>query len=189
MPIKVRCPNPACGKSASISDDHVGRTLRCGNCGEKFTAASLIEEPGSPGTGVKARPSTVIGKVRASTANGISPSHDQAADDHRKSAASKGVGDGPKQIGRFQIRARVGAGAFGTVFRAYDPQLDREVALKVPHTVSLDSSKAVERFLREAKAAAQLRHPHIVPMNARERENETEMGRGETGVLHPGAPI
>jgi WD40 repeat protein len=50
------------------------------------------------------------------------------------------------------------------VYRAYDPQLDREVALKVPQGGTLESRKAVERFLREAKAAAQLRHPHIVPV-------------------------
>jgi WD40 repeat protein/tRNA A-37 threonylcarbamoyl transferase component Bud32 len=50
------------------------------------------------------------------------------------------------------------------VYRAYDPHLEREVALKVPQAGTLDSPKAVERFLREAKAAAQLRHPHIVPI-------------------------
>jgi tRNA A-37 threonylcarbamoyl transferase component Bud32 len=67
-------------------------------------------------------------------------------------------------VGRFCIRARVGAGAFATVYRAYDPQLDREVALKVPHPGSLDDPTSRARFLREARAAANLRHPHIVPV-------------------------
>ena len=49
-------------------------------------------------------------------------------------------------------------------YRGYDPQLDREVALKVPIAGTLDSPQRVERFLREARAAAQLRHPHIVPV-------------------------
>jgi WD40 repeat protein len=70
----------------------------------------------------------------------------------------------PKQIGRFQVRARLGEGAFGTVYLAYDPQLDREVALKVPRAGTLASPRHVERFLREARSAAQLRHPHIVPV-------------------------
>jgi serine/threonine protein kinase len=68
------------------------------------------------------------------------------------------------QIGRFQIRARLGTGAFGTVYQAYDPQLERIVALKVPPAGVLDSPHRVERFLGDAKAAAQLQHPHIVPV-------------------------
>jgi len=63
----------------------------------------------------------------------------------------------PAVIGRYRIDALLGRGAFSEVYRAYDPQLDREVALKVPNVAS-------ERFLREARAAARLRHPHIVPV-------------------------
>lgn len=62
------------------------------------------------------------------------------------------------------MRQRLGSGAFGTVYRAYDPQLDREVAVKVPNPGVMKDGRRVERFLREAKAAAQLRHPHIVPV-------------------------
>jgi WD40 repeat protein/tRNA A-37 threonylcarbamoyl transferase component Bud32 len=72
--------------------------------------------------------------------------------------------DWPKCLGRFQIRARIGVGGFGAVYRAYDPVLDREVALKVPRAEVLREPKARARFLREPKAAAQLRHPHIVPI-------------------------
>jgi WD40 repeat protein len=65
------------------------------------------------------------------------------------------------QLGRFQLRAALGQGGFGMVYRAYDPVLDREVALKVPKFPP-DQPEKVERFLREAKAAARLRHPNIV---------------------------
>ncbi len=68
------------------------------------------------------------------------------------------------RIGRFEVRGRIGQGAFGTVYRAYDPHLGREVALKVPNPETLNSPKRVERFLREARASAGLRHPHIVPV-------------------------
>ncbi len=67
-------------------------------------------------------------------------------------------------IGRYQIRDKVGKGAFGTVFQAYDPKLDRMVALKVLHPQALTSQRAVERFQREARAAARMLHPHIVPV-------------------------
>jgi serine/threonine protein kinase len=65
-------------------------------------------------------------------------------------------------IGRYQIWEKLGSGAFGTVYRAFDPHLEREVALKVLRPEALDSPQAVERFQREAVVAAGLRHPHIV---------------------------
>jgi WD40 repeat protein/serine/threonine protein kinase len=67
----------------------------------------------------------------------------------------------PDCVGRFEVRQRLGMGGFGSVYRAYDPQLGREVALKVPHPHLLTAAHR-ERFLREARAAAQLRHPHLV---------------------------
>lgn len=68
------------------------------------------------------------------------------------------------RIGRFEIRTALGEGAFGRVYRAHDPQLDREIALKVAKPEQMNTPQRIERFLREAKAAAQLRHPHIVPV-------------------------
>jgi hypothetical protein len=68
----------------------------------------------------------------------------------------------PDTIGRFLVQERLGCGAFGTVYRAVDPTLDRDVALKVPHPDFQRDERAVARFLREARAAARLRHPHIV---------------------------
>jgi WD40 repeat protein len=64
--------------------------------------------------------------------------------------------------GRFQLLERVGQGGFGAVWRARDTVLERIVALKVPHASLLTSAECVARFEREARAAAQLRHPGIV---------------------------
>ena len=63
-------------------------------------------------------------------------------------------------LGRFDLLERIGAGGFGTVWRARDRQLDRMVAVKVPHEGQLTAMEA-DRFLREARAAAQLKHPGI----------------------------
>jgi WD40 repeat protein/tetratricopeptide (TPR) repeat protein len=70
----------------------------------------------------------------------------------------------PERVGRFKVRELVGEGTFGEVYRAHDPQLDRDVALKVAKPGALASPQRVRRFLREAKAAANLRHPNIVPL-------------------------
>jgi hypothetical protein len=76
--------------------------------------------------------------------------------------AMAGQKSGPLgRIGRFQLQAVLGQGGFGRVYRAYDPQLDRQVALKVPRFAP-DDADQVERFLGEAKAAARLRHANIV---------------------------
>ncbi len=68
-------------------------------------------------------------------------------------------GDGPKRIGRFKILRTLGRGGYGVVFLALDPQLDRQVALKVPRPEALVTDELRRRFLREAKAAAC--SPHI----------------------------
>ncbi len=51
------------------------------------------------------------------------------------------------------------------MWRARDTELDRIVALKIPHTGLLTAAEDLERFHREARAAAQLRHPGIVPVH------------------------
>ena len=70
----------------------------------------------------------------------------------------------PPAIGRFRIRKLIGGGGFGQVYLAFDPRLDREVALKVLRD-DRPPARVVERFFREARAAAQLDHPHIVPIH------------------------
>jgi WD40 repeat protein len=67
-------------------------------------------------------------------------------------------------LGRFELIAAVGSGAFGAVYRARDPRLDRIVAVKVPRAGNLPGGQDLDRFLREARSAAQLRHPGIVPV-------------------------
>jgi WD40 repeat protein/Flp pilus assembly protein TadD len=67
-------------------------------------------------------------------------------------------------LGRFELRRELGHGAFGIVWLAHDPQLRRDVALKVPRAEALVSPEARQRLLREARAAAGLDHPNVVPV-------------------------
>lgn len=69
-------------------------------------------------------------------------------------------------IGRYSILGLLGEGAMGIVYRAYDPVLDREVAVKelrVPEGMSSKThTDAIERFYTEARAAGRIQHPNVV---------------------------
>jgi hypothetical protein len=78
----------------------------------------------------------------------------------------------PKSVGRFLLEKKLGAGGFGSVWLARDSDLDRIVAVKIPRKGQL-SPFEMEQFYREARAAAQLRHPHIVPVHEVGRDGDT----------------
>ncbi len=71
----------------------------------------------------------------------------------------------PASFGRFELREVVGRGGFGTVYRAYDKQLDREVAVKIPRRGAFETPDQVNRFLREARSGGKLSHPNICPIH------------------------
>ena len=79
---------------------------------------------------------------------------------------SPGSGQGGvRRWGRFEIRGQLGKGGMGTVYRAWDPDLGRELALKVLHGLDVDH-KRLARFEREGVIAAQLQHPGIVRIHS-----------------------
>src|SRR4051795_2548052 len=63
---------------------------------------------------------------------------------------------------RYRLDAEIGAGGMSTVYRAFDTVLERPVAIKLMHRDIARDSDQLERFRREARAVAQLNHPHIV---------------------------
>src|ERR1700721_2041181 len=71
----------------------------------------------------------------------------------------------PKHIGRYRVEKVLGKGGFGLVYLAYDGQLERLVAIKVPHRYRTSSPEDVEAYLTEARTVASLDHPHIVPVH------------------------
>ena len=75
------------------------------------------------------------------------------------------------RLGHFELIEQLGVGGFGTVWKARDKELGRHVAVKFPRRGQLSPGEA-EQFLREARAAAQLRHPNIVTVHEVGRDGE-----------------
>src|SRR5207253_1580011 len=83
------------------------------------------------------------------------------ADETAASGGEKGELTG-KQVGGYQLRERLGRGGMGTVYKALQVSLDRQVALKVLARDLSSDRRRVEMFLSEARAAGKLNHPNIV---------------------------
>jgi eukaryotic-like serine/threonine-protein kinase len=85
--------------------------------------------------------------------------------EHARAAAPGAAGDplvGRLLDGRYRIGSRVARGGMASVYEATDTRLDRTVAVKVMHPGLGDDQEFAERFVREARAAARLNHPHVV---------------------------
>ena len=90
------------------------------------------------------------------------------------------------RLGAYEVVAKLGEGGMGEVYRAHDPRLGRDVALKVlPQDMSGDPAR-LERFTREARAIAALNHPHIVTIYSTE---EADGVRFLTMELVDGQPL
>src|SRR5689334_20684999 len=68
-------------------------------------------------------------------------------------------------VGEYFLQRELGRGGMGVVYLARDVQLDRDVAIKVLPSPLARTAESRERFLREARTAAGLSHPHIVPIH------------------------
>ncbi|HYH68893.1 MAG TPA: protein kinase, partial [Urbifossiella sp.] len=165
--MRFACPH--CGKAFRAPTDAAGRTAKCNACGSTFPVAAPTDpaDPAAPAATVSlpVDPPAPVDPNKRSTARPPVGSTDSRTGSHHGTRdpadASAGV---PQRLGRFQVRGFVGEGSFAEVYAGYDPQLDREVALKVARPGTLGTARRVKRFLREARAAGNLRHPNIVPL-------------------------
>jgi hypothetical protein len=152
--IEVTCP---AGHTFKVKQAYAGRSGRCPHCGETVVVpAEPTLHEGDRQTAKSPADSKGSGSELLVIGDEEPPS---AAAPETKSAISR---TSVKRLGRFELIEVVGTGGFGTVYRARDPQLDRDVALKAPRSGALADDDDANRFLREAKASAQLRHPNIV---------------------------
>jgi eukaryotic-like serine/threonine-protein kinase len=82
----------------------------------------------------------------------------------------------PPSLGRYRVTARLGAGGFGVVYKAHDDDLERDVAIKVPHRHRIATAADIEAYLTEARMLATLDHPGIVPVH--------DVGRTADGLCY-----
>lgn len=122
------------------------------------------------------------GNGAASTSAGVDLSSRSAAAESVELVIDPGrhiarrLAGGPFRVGRFEMLAELGVGSFGYVFRARDTELDRIVAVKFQRAGRIADAEEVERFHREARSAAQLKHLGIVSLY--------ETGQTEEGVCY-----
>jgi predicted Zn finger-like uncharacterized protein len=128
--------------------------LQCPNCSASFTLDSQILGPAThcPRCGRSFNPSMVGQSTPTPSAAGS------------QSLQAGMTLDLPEQFGRYRILKRLGQGGMGAVFLAHDTQLDRRVALKIPYFRPWDDPGIIDRFYREARAAATLDHPNLCPI-------------------------
>jgi hypothetical protein len=89
---------------------------------------------------------------------------------------SEGVLSVPERLGRYRILELLGAGSFGAVYRGRDEDLQREVAIKVPHRYLTDYAQGTDKYFAEARILASLDHPGIVPVY--------DIGRTDAGIFY-----
>jgi serine/threonine protein kinase len=142
-PVRVVCGG--CLRSVELSQAPGESHNRCPHCGG-------VLDSQADGSVIDTKVANPLDGVRAAELNPPDSSEDWTENWTRGSLG---------MLGRFQLRERLGDGGFGQVFLAFDPRLDRDVALKVLKEPN-PSERVMERFFREARAAARLDHPNIV---------------------------
>ncbi len=171
---KVNCPN--CDQAYKVSAKQAGTHAACRKCGQGFTIEmqkdeTLIvkastaddqndrggrdEEKGKSGTGTSQPAQPHESPPRTRREPSLSASRPT-----KPAVARFTLGPG-KKIGPYQIRQELGRGGMGIVWEAYDPVLQRKVAIKtLPSELTRDKQR-LQRFLREARSAAKLHHTHV----------------------------
>ena len=158
--MQIQCPH--CQVAIQVLDETLAEETLCPSCGSRISSAERNKStPPITPLASDGRETTLL----PASPSGLPFSLPLASQSDSASAATQPTApQRPPMIeafGRFQLLKRLGGGAYGEVFWAYDPQLDRDLAIKRPHQRRLPAELA-ERFAREARSAAQLQHRHIV---------------------------
>ena len=180
---------PKCHAAYKILSDRVDREVTCRSCGHRWVpshAASPAAANGSsaaslpqalPATPTPAAPADDPASALEAMARAVEgrppaslPRAAPAAAPGQAAAAPRHEGRADPLVGMtingFKIQGRIGSGGFGVVYRAFDTNLERTVAVKMlPPRIAKSSAGLLERFRREALSAAKLSHPNIVTIH------------------------
>ena len=102
----------------------------------------------------------------------LSNAPDQSLTRHEESSTDRELLTGDT-LGKYKLRKKLGQGGMGTVYLAFDPMIEREVAVKVLPPQVAGQSKAHDRFLSEARATGKLNHPNVVAIYDIAREGDS----------------
>ena len=186
MPITIQCPNPDCQQKYILKEGSLGGQARCKKCGMDFTLEMKADETG----GLMPRTSCLPASKRPTPA------------DAAQSAAASPTPSRPatrsaqKKVGPYSVLRRLGGGAMGEVWLAYDPSLDRQVAIKTLRPEVALGPQGLDRFLREARLAAKLHHTNAVTVYQVGAEGKTAYiameyveGQSLDKAISPGKPM
>jgi serine/threonine-protein kinase len=152
MSMKLEAVCPTCGRQYKVEDSLAGRRVRCKQCGTRFAVADPVG--GSPSTPAPAAPADAGDTVRSTTEG-------RDTRPEGPSPVPAVPAEMPATVGAYQIRRKLGQGAFGVVYHGYHPFLKKEVAVKLLRAELLVSPQAMERFEREAQVLARMNHPNV----------------------------
>ncbi len=143
-----------CGKGIKVNPELAGKKIKCPHCKQAVHVppGAAAARSGEPETQLPANP-------------GVATCTYPALKAHYDFLAAAQAPDELGRLGPYRVLEVLGAGGMGVVFRAEDPQLVRLVALKAMLPALAASDSARQRFLREARAAAALKHDHIVTIH------------------------
>ncbi len=156
---------PGCGKRYRLANKYLGKQVRCKHCKQVWIAQAASEQSAyGDTTDLPSTNQTGLSQTSGKTTVGASRSADASSDNGTSNIDVEKFWIG-KKLGRFEVLEVLGKGAMGVVFRAHDPDLRRDVALKILEKQFIKSQKRtyrLEQFIREARSAARLSHPNSV---------------------------
>ena len=172
---------PKCSAGYKVRRDRAEETVSCRRCGHAWVP-SQAAAGGTPAAPASTAPPKAAPARRAPPAAEAPPAPRREEQEDKTDPL---VG---ANLNGFKVLSRIGSGGFGVVYRAFDTDLERSVAIKMlPPNIVKAGTKVLDRFLREARSAAKLSHPNIVTIHQICRYQDTfyiVMELVDGGALH-----